>query len=1169
MKFEKLLYCTFTIIGFFSFGSTTLAQQSSRPSQNTPLSKILLRLKQEKQVTFLYEPSTVKGVIIKTPFNYKEDTKVILKNILPPVGLKSKKIGKKNFVIKKAKKHVPQQKEQLSQSKPSILKRQIKAAKLHQVAGSISNKSDETPLIGATVQIKGTSTGTTTNLNGEFQLEIPTGKQILVFSYMGFQEHEVLINGQSQLKIYLKEATNDLDEIIVTALGLENLKRELAYSTDHLNAEDLAGTYEPNLVTALAGRTAGIWINSASGSPGASASIFIRGMRSVNGSNKPLFVLDGVPVDNTTTGNGTGGVDVSNRLIDLNLHDIKKITILKGASATALYGIRAANGAIILTSRKGNQGKPKIRFSTTYGFSQVSQLPKKQTLYSQGKFVNGTATYLGPETNTSSSYGTLVSELEFDGNENYPYDLNGCLVPKGQGNGQPANLYDANNSFFVKGQTLDNHLAISGGTNWFDYYLSFGQFKETGVVPRSMFERYSLKGNFNIKLHEKVKIGMSSYLNQANGYRMKRGSLFSGVPLGLFRNPTTFDIGNGKTGNEASQTPSSYMLENGQQRAFRGNGRYDNPFWSVNRNPFEDKVNRLIQNVHLEYQMLPWLKAAYRIGLDIYTDNRKNTYDINSGTHRLGQINVFDIKSNNINSDLLLIAEKRLNKNWYLKSTFGHNYYSSTFSIEETIGEELEKQGVYQISNAIYTSTEETLLQKKVAGIYTDIHLRYKNLWYFNFTGRNDWSSTLPITNNSFFYPSFNVGFELTEWLDILKSPVLSYGKIRLSVSQVGNDAGTYLTDTYFNPAVTNGDDLLPNLEFPAFGVSAFERSAVLGNASLKPETTNAYEIGAELKWFKGRIKTDITLYKAINKDQIINTQLSAASGFLIMPTNGGTIENQGIELKVEFQIIEKKDFSWNMTTLFSKFESIVTDLPNNNAGIILASFSNISSMILEGQPYGVLVGSSVKKDENGTMIIDQDGFPKVNEMHTIVGNPTPDWLMTIHQALEWKGFQLNALLDIRKGGDIWNGTRGVMSFLGVSEESGELRDVQGFVFDGVTESGEINTQPVDFANPENGMQGIYWRRYGFIGLAESNIEDGSWFRVRELSLAYQFVKKWNEHTSSDMTISVFGNNVFLKTNYSGVDPETNLRGDSNIMGWDYFTLPSTKGWTLQLKVVI
>jgi len=1148
-------------------GKSQILASAPTPKE-IPLLQILKELKHQKPVSFLYEPENIENVLIQTPFNYKEDTKRILKTILSPVGLKFRKVGKYNFIIKRAKNWRKKGHPRINQ-KPgqSFLKQKTKTLAVQTISGIVYSREDGQTLMGSTVQIKNTAIGTTTDEFGEYSLKIPPGRQTLVFSYLGFKDKQVQINGQPEQNVILEVASTRLDEVIITAVGIEANKRLLGYAADNLSPEDFSLSNAPNLVSALSGQSAGVWVNTASGSPGASASIFIRGMRSVNGSNKPLFILDGIPIDNTTTGNGTQGVDVSNRLIDLNRHDIAKISILKGPAATALYGIRAANGAIVMASKKGKQGKPKVQFSSSFGFQKVNKLPPRQTTYSQGKHIDGRAVYQGPETNVSTSYGPPVSELEFDGDNSYPYDQNGRLVPKGQGNGVLAKVYDPYAAFFVQGHSFDNHLAISGGTNWFNYYLSFGQLLQTGVVPNSTFERYTLKGIFDVRLAEKFRMGVSTTVINSGGFRMKRGSQFSGVPLGLFRNPNTFDIGNGKTGKAAANTPASYIFENGKQRAYRGNGRYDNPFWSVNRNPFEDKVNRLIQNVSLDYQLNSWLKATYKIGFDLYTDSRKDAFDINSGTHRNGQVDLSDIQSININSDFLLTAEKKLSGNWHLKASLGHNFFTSEFSIRETKGDDLKKQGVYNISNAIHLSTNETLLRKKVAGVFADVMFQYKNILYLNLTGRNDWSSTLPKKNNAFFYPSLNLGFEFTELLGWTDSPLLSYGKLRFSYSRVGNDAGAYLTDTYFNFAVAGGDALLPNTDFPAFGVSAFERSGTLGNPNLKPETVTSYEIGTDLKFFRGRMEFDFTWYQSTSQDQIINTQLPATTGFLLAPRNAGTIENRGVEIGLSTSLLRKSHFRWDLAANFSHFESLVKKLPEGSPSIVLASFTNLSSMIIEGQPYGVLVGTSIKRDAQGSMIIDSYGFPAVNAEQTVVGDPNPDWLLGLRNTFTYKNFSLSALLDIRRGGDLWNGTRGVMSYLGISKISGDQREVRNFIFPGITETGEPNTQAVDLANPANGPSGIYWQRYGFLGLAEQHIEDASWIRLRELKFSYRFHPPWSLRHPPEFSVSLSGQNVFLITNYSGIDPETNLRGDSNILGWDYFNLPNTKGWSLSLDV--
>ncbi len=1130
------------------------------------LSEILLKIKGKRKVSFLYQLETIDTIHISTEFSLDEDVVSILSKILPPVGLEFVQIGDQNYVIKKSKEYYDILDDQSikhdSQSK-AVEPVTVKNTKM--ISGLVRSEENEA-LIGVTVRVKDSDIGTITDYKGFYQMEIPVYENDLVFSYIGFLDKEISSIQNGDQLIYLREAENTLDEVIITAVGIEANKRHLGYAADHIEMDEISTAGESNIVNLLSGKSAGVWVNSSSGMPGASTNISIRGLRSINGSNKPLFVIDGIPVDNSTFGNGTGGVDVSNRLIDINQYDIDNLTILKGPLASVLYGIRAANGAIIMTSKSGKLGAPKISYSSSFGMCSYNKLPARQDEYSQGKFMDGEASYMGPETNVNSSFGPHISELEFDGATDYPYDNNGRLVASGSGNGVLAKSYDPYNAFFVKGSTINNHLAISGGVNKVQYYLSFGHFLENGIVSHSSFERYSVKADIDLQLHAKFALKISSNLVHSKGFRMKRGSLFSGVTLGLYRNPVSFDIGNGKKGNEAADFSEAYILENGKQRSFRANGSYDNPFWSVNRNPFEDKVNRILQGIQVSYNPLSWLKTKYKIGLDHYSDRRTSAYDINSGSFRKGRINLLDIESNNLNSDFLVFTENQLNDNWALKTTLGHNYYYSQYNIDRTVGNEFKKEGIYNLSNTITISKEEEILKKQLAGFFADLQIRYKNILYLNFSARNDWSSTLPKNNNRFLYPGCNIALEFTELLGLSDNRFLSYGKLRFSVAKVGNDANSYLTETYFRPTVINGDDLLPSTVFPAFGVSAFERSGVFGNPSLRPESTLAYEFGTDLKLLNGRIQLDMSLYKTINKDQIVNAQVSATAGFLSFPTNTGVIENQGIEFSMKAVPVRTKTFKWESAINFSKTRSLVSDLNDNNTGIVLASFTNISSMILEGQPYGVFMGSSVKRDQYGQQIIGEDGFPKINEIQTIIGDPTPDWLMAMNNQFTFKKFSISGSIEVRKGGDVWNGTKAVLDYLGVSEESGAQRKVRDFVFPGVTESGLVNTKAVDLANPENGMSGIYWRRYGFLGLAENNIEDGSWIRVRNVSVSYLFTPKWFTHEGSAFTVSLQGYNVFLYTKYKGVDPETNLRGDSNIVGWDYFTLPSTRGWSFSLK---
>ena len=1032
-----------------------------------------------------------------------------------------------------------------------------------EITGTVSDANTRDPLIGATVTVKDLGNiGTVTDLNGHFRITMPEGSSTLIVSYMGYKSQEVPLGVRTRLDIWLVEMVSELDEVVVTAVGIEANKRSLGYSIEEVGRKDIENSNEANIVSALSGKTAGVFVTSSSGAPGASANIRIRGNKSINGSNAPLFVVDGIPIDNTSSGNGTVGVDVSNRAIDINPNDIESMSVLKGPASTALYGIRAANGAVIITTKKGSKGsKPRITFKSSYGANTVTRLPGRQYTYAQGTYSGGNAVYRGPETGEANSYGPKMSELEYNGSTTYPYDMNGQLVPLGTGNGVLANVYDPYESFFVTGHSFDNNISVAGGSEKLDYYISLGNFTDMGVVPLSEWSRTSFKANVNVQLTERLSAGFNTMVVRSGGNRTTRGNTLSGVGVGLYRTPISFDIGNGKTGTEAAEDPSSYIFTNGQQRAYRGSNAYDNPFWSVNKVLFTDQVNRIIQSASLSYKITDWMRASYKLGLDHYSDARDSFWDINSGSESTGRIDLTTILSSDLNSDLMLLINKDFQDKFFINATLGHNFYSSSYVNRLSRGRELTKQGFQHISNAADISADESILQRQLYGLYADIRLNYNRMFYLNLTGRNDWSSTLPKENNSFFYPTVSLGFEFTELLGLTNSKWLSYGKLRTSYGEVGNDAGTYLTANYYGQASADGDPLLPSNSFPAFGINSFERSTVLGNGNLRAESTATFEIGGDFKFLMGRVGLDFTYYKATTTDLIVNAEISAASGYTTAPVNAGEIVNEGVEVMMNIVPVQQDNFRWDIDVNFTKFENTVTKLPEGIDQISLTSWSSFSSIIKEGEPFGVLMGMSYQRNEDNEIIIGADGWPLVTSSQIKVGDPNPDWISGIRNTFSYKGIQLTALMDIRMGGDIWNGTGGMMNYLGVGEESGTDRDVRGYVYEGVTETGEPNTVAVDFANPALGASGIKWRRYGTLGVAEDQVEDASWVRLREVALSYALPPRWFvDKGIRGVNLSVSGRNLWLWTRYSGVDPETNLQGDSNTTGWDYFNLPNTKG---------
>jgi TonB-linked SusC/RagA family outer membrane protein len=729
----------------------------------------------------------------------------------------------------------------------------------------------------------------------------------------------------------------------------------------------------------------------------------------------------------------------------------------------------------------------------------------------------------------------------------------------------PAQAYDQYDAFFVTGHAWDNNLSVSGGTDKTTYYFSAGRLHQSGVVPTSDFSRNSFKSTVNFDLSEKFSVGSAITFINSGGNRIQRGSNVSGVMAGLMRNATTFDIGNGLKGNAAKDEASTYILPDGRQRRYVTS--YDNPFWSINKVPYKDDVNRIIGNMNLEFRMNDWLKLKYKIGVDNFNDQRNSAWDINSASNVKGAVYQAMITSTDINSDLLLLASRDITPDLHLDATIGHNFFNTVNTSQSSRGDDLGVAGFYEISNASVVSSNKYLSRRRLFGAFGDFRFSYKNYLFLNLTGRNDWSSTLPEANNSFFYPTASVGVDLTEALSVANNPLLSYAKLRASYGQVGNDAPIYSTSTYYTRTSIDGDDMLSNSTFPLYGLSGFQKENALSNNNLKAERTTTFEFGGDFKFLRDRLGLDATYYVANTEDQIVEASISATSGYVEQLINAGRIENRGIELVLSGTPVSASDFTWDASINFTKSKSTVKELPEGISQISLQSFSALSSLVMIGQPYGVLSGTRYQRNEKGQVLIGDDGWPLIAATQGPIGDPNPDWLAGVNNSFSYKSLSLSFLWDIRQGGDIWNATKAYNSYLGTSKESGDLRSVTGYVFEGVNEEGEVNTIPVDFANPANGLSGVYWRRGGAFGVSENYIEDGSWVRLRELTLSYVVPAKLLNKAFNRASISVYGRNLLLFTDYSGVDPETNLTGDSNASGWDYYNLPSTKSYGASLNV--
>ncbi|NMM49343.1 SusC/RagA family TonB-linked outer membrane protein [Marinigracilibium pacificum] len=1023
------------------------------------------------------------------------------------------------------------------------------------VTGTVTGANGE-GIPGVNVLIQGTGRGVVTDISGNYSIGIPSSDVTLVFSSIGYVSQEIPVGARSTINVVLQEDVQQLSEVVVTAVGIEQSQRELGYSVQEVKGDNLTKSKEPNLVNALNSKAAGVNVYSSSGDPGSSSSIRIRGNTSIFGNNSPLFVVDGVPIDNSQFGtaadNGPGvdGTNTSNRAVDINPEDIESISVLKGPAATVLYGIRAANGAIIITTKKGVKNtKPSITFSTSFEVTEVNKLPDLQREFSQGR--NGV--FRGPETFEGFSWGERIDENP---------DLNG---------------YNSFETFFIRGLNSDNNISVRGGTENVRYYASAGYLRQEGISPNSEFERYSFKSNISADLTEKFTASISANYVNSGGVRMQQGSNLRGIMLGLVRNAPSFDIGNGKTGQDAADDPATYTNPDGTQRSYR-NGIYDNPFWVVNKNYTTDEVNRIIGFVSFDYEIIDNLKATYKLGIDQYSDRRLGRVDIVPDWNP-GQIRNDNIYSRDLNSDFYITYNKDFDGDFSINALLGHNYYKSNVRINTVIGNTLSQPGFYNIANASDVVSFENINQRELVGVFANVKLGFRNFLFLNLSARNDWSSTLPEGDNSFFYPAVSLGFDFTQAFN-MQSSFLSYGKIRASYGQVGNDAPLYATQNYFTQAVGGGDGFIADavIQFPFLGNNAFEQNGVLANNNLRAELTSTFEVGADLKFFDNRLGLDVTYYYSETKDQIIPVDISSSSGYLNRIQNAGLISNEGIELVLNGVAYESDNFSWDISLNFTAYETTVEELAEGIDNIFLNGFTSTSSRAIEGEPFGVLFGQGFQRTDDGQLIIGTDGFPLQAADPKIIGDPNPDWLMGISNSFQFGDFNFSFLWDFRYGGDVWNGTNGVAEYFGVTQETADYRGEAGqnVVFEGVVQSGTddagnpiyvTNTQQVDLNNNAIGIGSNKWQRYGFGTLGEENVQDASWIRLRQVSLSYSFPRSVMESGPFDgLDITLTGRNLLLFTPYTGIDPETNLTQTSNGFGLDYFNNPNTRGYSIALR---
>lgn len=973
-----------------------------------------------------------------------------------------------------------------------------------------------TPLPGVSIIVDGTRNGTSTDFDGNYTINA-TPDDILVFTYVGMVSVKEQVGTNSTINVSMKEDATSLDEVVVSvALGETAKKKSLSNSVQAVSSEQLLEGNQNNMVNGLQGKVSGVTISNSGGAPGSSSVILIRGGNSITGNNQPLFVVDGIPIDNST--NSSLEVASVNRASDINPEDIENISILKGPAAAALYGIQASNGAVIITTKKGKAGVSKISYSGSLSVDEILGTPDVQTMYGQGE---------------EEADGDINPESSFSWGEQIAA-------------GTP--IYKNIDDFYKTAITQNHNVSYSTGSEKSNIYFSIGDISQDGIIPSTSYDKTSFKINANSKFNKNFSIGVSGNYINTKISSTRQGNASGGSFNSLLAYPVTVNA-------------RDYLNPNGSQKTFFQDQQFDNPYWSINNSPNTDDVRRLIGVINLNYNFLNDFNLTYRVGTDDYNEyNKKITGDGSLVENREeGYISQFEKDHSRLTSTLLLRYNKEISEDFTLDAMAGNSVEELDIRTTYSYGNGFQAPGIYSIANVAQEDqlVNEVIQRKRIVGLFGELKLGWKDALFLTATGRNDWSSTLPADKRSFFYPSVGASAVLSDLFNISSDGGLNYLKLRGTWAKVGKDA----------PIGALESSLGKNLNGAASSAYAWNGVNV-GNPNLEPEFTDSYEVGADMRFLNNRLSLEFSYYYSLSDNQILkDIRVPPTTGTFYATLNGGSIKNQGIEALLSAQILKPNagGLAWNADFNFGMNESTVEDLPGFLNEVYLSdswTFRNSAAgaAILDGSLFG-LRGKQPLTDDNGNIIIDSSGLPVLTDQTYTNVNRMPDWTLGITNTFSYKGVSLSFLFDIVQGQEIYNATESAMIYYGQSTQT--LDRGQQVTFTGVDVDG--NPREVTSTKDQN-----YYTNYYSLN-SNNFIEDGSFARLRYVTLSYKFPKSLTDKLSlSALELYGTGRNLLTITDYSGVDPEVNTFG-AGISGAgstyiDNLGTPNTKGFDLGLK---
>ncbi|MCB9273584.1 MAG: SusC/RagA family TonB-linked outer membrane protein [Lewinellaceae bacterium] len=992
------------------------------------------------------------------------------------------------------------------------------------VTGTVLEEGTGSPLAGVNIVEAGNpSNGAISDYNGRFSLETSSNNATLIASYVGYVETRISLEGKSEVAIVMSAGLS-LDEVVVTALGIERDKKALGYAVQNVSGDDLSSVRSPNLINNLAGRLAGVQVTGASNGIASSSRIVIRGESSLNiNNNSPLIVVDGIPVNNNIYGVGSSSTDQSdmptdygNGAAEINPEDIESVNVLRGAAASALYGSRAANGVVVITTRRGQARKGLgVQLSSSTMFSSPLVLPKQQTQYGGGWGLEYYADY-GTNFGPSLVEGRAIVQ---DGSPGFD-----------AGQAEPFVYRYKLEDYFQTGVSSNNQVSITGGNDKGDFRLSYANAYNTGIVPNTDLKRNNFNFNTSYRPNDDWTVNLSATYIKSNSDNLPvSGYGGQGLMYAILWNYANVDV----------DWLRNYWYE--EDRVQRNIFTWaDNPFLIINEHINAFDKDRLFGQISTTYNITPALSLMLRIGTDYSDEFRMSRRPMGSVYHRNGMYREQNIGFRETNADALLSYTRRFG-DFSTKISAGGNRFDQTVSESFLEGQGLAIPGIYTPGNINVTpSLYRYDGQKRVNSAYAFANIGFRDFVYLDLTARNDWSSTLPTSDNSYFYPSLSLSIIPTELINM--GAAMDYLKARFNIARVGKDTDPYQLFKAYRFAT------LPN---------SLTNPNQLPNENLKPEQTDSWEAGLEAYFLKGRLSADITYYHTASTNQIISFAVSGASGFQSVFANAGKITNKGVELVLSGSPIRTKNFEWRLGANFTANRSEVVELYAGLESYIIAQGPD--GVTVEARPggrMGDIYGNTYVHAPDGQIIYNTNGLPLLGPREKI-GNYNPDWMLGLSTGFSFKGFNLNGLFDIRQGGIIYSYTHAIGNESGILASSLPGR-VDGIVGEGVVQNADgsysPNTTVVDAETWYYG--GVYPREN-----AEANSFDASYIKLRELSLGYSLPTALaNKLGLSGLSVALVGNNLALWTDVPDIDPESQaLNGGTLVPGFEVTQLPSTK----------